>query len=46
MALEVERDPEIRQILQLLLQQQQLPFSLVFFSLPQMFFSTTLVVVW
>jgi hypothetical protein len=46
MALEVEHDPEIRQILPLLLQQQQLPFSQVFSSFPEMFFSTSLVVVW
>jgi hypothetical protein len=38
MALEVEHDPEIRQILQLLLQQQQLPFSQVFFSFAETFF--------
>jgi hypothetical protein len=38
MALEVDHDPEIRQILPLLLQQQQLPFSQVFSSFPEMFF--------
>jgi hypothetical protein len=45
MALEVEHDPEIHQILPLLPQQQHLPFSQVFFSFPEMFFSTSLVVV-
>jgi hypothetical protein len=46
MALKVEHDTEIRQILPLLLQQQQLPFSQVFFSFPEVLFSTSLVVVW
>jgi len=46
MGLKLEHDIEIRQILPLLLQQQQLPFSQVFFSFPEMFFSTSLVVVW
>jgi hypothetical protein len=46
MALKVEHDTEIRQILPLLLQQQQLPFSQVFFSFPEMVFSTSFVVVW
>jgi hypothetical protein len=39
MGLKLEHDIEVRQILPLLL--QQLPFSQVFFSFPEMFFPTS-----